>query len=582
MKISKTIILISSAVLILGGGLGAYALLKRSPGPAYDFAAVRKSDLTDEVDLTGSVKPAQEVKLAFEKGGKVAAANVKVGDHVKSGQVLITLNSSDLGAQLNQAEASISTAQALLQNYQAAYDMQMAKLADLKNGARPEDLQLSETKVANARQAANDAQTNLNNVQTKAANDLDALYGKSGDILNDAYAKASDAVFNKTAGIFANPMNDNPSLTLDLSRPELADQLTGELPQANRELSEFRSELDSLSTDQAGIDSALSGSLAHLVAARNFLADLDDALNYAVSTAANPPATILAYKTNLNLALNSVNSAISAVNTQQKTIATQKVTNQNQLAAAQTQLDQAENGLELAENELKLKQAGASSEQISAQQAAADQAKASISAQQASVRQAQAIADNYRAQLAKSVIVSPIDGTISQQDAKVGEIVPMNQPVVSIISDAKFQVEAQASEDQIEKIKAGEAAIVTLDADNSQKNFPAKVITVDPGNLTDNGAPAYKVTFEFGQEDASIKDGLTANVKILASEKKNVLAVPLSSIIKRYAENFVLLSDGQGGVKEEKVGTGISQNGLIEITSGLSEGDKIVSFGLNK
>ena len=552
MSSKKKIIIIVTGLALVGGlAVSAFFLFKNNSAPAYNFSTVARGDIAEEVSLTGNVKPAKNVNLAFERSAKIASVNFNVGDMVKTGQIIASLAAADLSAQLVQA--------------QAAYDNQSAILKSLLNGARPEDVQVSKTQEQNAQKSLTDAQTNFTNMEIKTNNDLSALYNKSNDLLNDAYTKAFDALYNKTDGIFNNGSSDQPTLTILLSESSLNNTLEQDRPLKNQELSLMKNEIDAMGSDSANIDSALTDALMHLNKVRDYLNTLSNALNYAIISSAMPQSQILIFKLNINSGLANLNSAITAVDGQIKALAAQKIANQNSMDLARSQQNQANNNLILAQNQLKLKQAGATSDQIAMQEA--------------QVRQASAAVQNVQAQLAKSVLISPIDGIVSRQDAKVGEIAPMNAPLVSIISNAKFQIDALAPEADIEKIKIGQTASVTLDADNSHASFQAKVINVDPAKTLINGSNSYKISLEFLADDPLIRDGLTANIVIAASLKKDVLLIPASSVIRQYNKEIVLIKNAQGGLDEKTITTGISQNGLIEVSSGLSQGDQVASFG---
>jgi RND family efflux transporter MFP subunit len=535
----KIIIAVSSIILISGLAIGAYFLFSKNSTAKYNFATVNKGNIAEEINLNGNVKAAENVQLAFEKSGKIAQANFKVGDKIKTGQLIASLISSDLTAQLAQA--------------QAAYDAQVAILKNLQAGARAEDIQISATSVQNA-------QDSLTNTKNKADNDLNTLYGKSSDILNDAYNKSFDALYNKTDGIFSNPLSDRPTLIPQINDSALKNDLETERPSINQELTSMKNEIDNLDSNQTNIEDILTKAIAHLENVRDYLNKLNNAMNFVMISSTMTTTQISSFKTNLNTGITNLNSTISAINNQQKAFATQKITNQNSITLA-------ENNLALAQKQLSLKQAGATTEQIAAQQAAVNQASAAI--------------QNIRAQLSKSALISPIDGTISQQDAKIGEIASMNIPLISIISDAKFQIETKVAEADIEKIKVGQTSDITLDADSSQRIFQAKVILIDPAKTIANGSATYKVTLEFTKEDPLIKDGLTANLKIVIEQKNDVLLIPTSSIIKQYDKIIVLKNNSSSDVEQTYITIGVSQNGLTEVLSGLNQGDQIATFGKN-
>ena len=140
------------------------------------------------------------------------------------------------------------------------------------------------------------------------------------------------------------------------------------------------------------------------------------------------------------------------------------------------------------------------------------------------MEKARAGVNNIKAQISKTIISSPIRGIVTKQDAKAGEIVNASSPVVSVISDASFQVEANLPEADVSKVKINDSAKLTLDAYGSDTAFAAKVISIDPAETIIEGVSTYKITFEFDKEDERIRSGLTANIDILTKKKEGVLA----------------------------------------------------------
>ncbi len=185
-----------------------------------------------------------------------------------------------------------------------------------------------------------------------------------------------------------------------------------------------------------------------------------------------------------------------------------------------------------------------------------------------------------RNNLEKCFLYSPIDGTVTVQNAEIGKTVTANVPIVSLISNANFEIESYVSEADIAKIRAGDKALITLDAYGDNEIFEAKVIVIDPAETVINGVNAYKVTLQFNNENELIKSGMTANIRIITAERENVLAVPERAIITRGDEKFVLIDKNDSSPEERKVEVGIKgSNGYVEILSGLNEGEKIISFG---
>ena len=162
-------------------------------------------------------------------------------------------------------------------------------------------------------------------------------------------------------------------------------------------------------------------------------------------------------------------------------------------------------------------------------------------------------------------------------DAKVGEMATVNVVIASVISSGDFQMTANIPEADIAKVKIGNIARVTLDAYGSDKFFDASVSKIDPAETMIEGVATYKTTFVFSKKDERVRSGMTANIDILANKKENVLAVPQRAVVSVGQEKNVLVDTGSPVPEERKIETGLrGTDGLIEVVSGLNEGDRIV------
>jgi len=546
MKRKNIIILIIFAfiVVLIAGGIVVKQMKKPLP---YEFATAKIQNVIQEVSVTGKVKPADVVDLAFEKGGRVAGIYVEIGDTVKAGGSLVALDNSELQAQLREAKAQL--------------EIQQVNLQTLRKGARAEELDVLRTKIVNTQKAISDSQTNLANVQAKASSDLANLYDDVADILQSAYALADDATNKQTDDLFSNDLSDSPQLTFQVSNSQ--NKITVEQGRvASRDaLKDIKAIIDGLTVDYSTLDTALSNSEQKLSIVRNFLTALTEALN---STSDLSAATVTAYKGYVNAGRANVIAAITNVNTQKQAIATQKITNQQNIATAQAGLNTAQNNLDSAQKDLDLKQAGATSEQISEQEA--------------QIKSAQANIENLEIQISKATLRSPINGIVTKQSAKVGQIVAINSNIVSVISEVKFQIEANVAEADIAKIKIGDTAKVTLDAYGSEIIFEAAVIKIDPAETIIEGVPTYKTTFEFKEDSEKIKSGMTANVDILTAQKENTLVIPYRAVINKNGDKIVRVINGKI-ISERKVTLGLrGSDGSVEIVEGLKEGEKVITF----
>jgi len=572
--IKKPIVIIS-LIILAGGIVGGYFYFGRNQAPSFDFVIAQKRDLIQEVSVTGRAEPAEEVSLAFEISGRVAQTLVKVGDTVAIGQALARLNDVEARADLAQARAAQTSAEAQLNQLRAAEEAQQAKLDELRKGIRPEELRIAERKAANAEQSLLDAKLNRIKVQKKADIDLANMYDDISDILQDVYAKTADAIYQKTDALFDNDNTATPKLTFLTSKNQTSIDSEFKRAAINAPLLALEALASTPPQTNAARDQSLIDADATLVRIRELLDRLSELLNASLGLSAT---TLAAYKSDLNAARSNINTALASITAQKQLIATQNVTNEKNIGAENALMNTAENALALARDELRLKQAGATAEQLRVQEAAVKQAFLNISSQEAAVKQAGANVQTMQARVLKTTLSAPFGGVITIQNARVGEIVSANTALISLISEAKFEIQANIPEADIAKVSVGNGALVTLDAYGRDVVFEAKVVAVDPAETIVDGVATYKATFQFAKNDERVKSGMTANIDIASANRENVIAVPQRAIIRKNGDQFVRILNGED-FEEVKVETGLrGSDGNIEIISGVSEGDKVITF----
>lgn len=578
-KFFKKPTVIVSILIIAAISVLLYWRYGRPSAPVYDTVTVTRRSIVQEVSVTGRVKPAEDVNLAFERGGKVAKVNVKVGEMVTIGQALVELDTKELAADLRKVEAALKSAEALRAQYEAALEAQRAKLDELKYGTRTEELTVAETKVSSAKQILADAEIDLANIEHQADIDLSNLYVSVPNILNDALAKADDAVAKQVDELFSDD-NTNPQLTYVTANSQAKIDAEQQRQSMNTLLADFRIDIDTLKSDQTSLDDALGRAASRLALVRDFLIRLTDTLNTSTSLS----QTILTtYKGYLNTARTNINTAITNVSEEQQSIMSKKAANKDSIDSARAKVSQAKNSLVLAEDELALKRAGPTTEQLKAKEAEVRQAEANVRSQGASVSQASAAVDNLRVQLDKTVLKSPINGIVIKQEAEAGEIITANVTVMSIISSANFAIEADVPEADIAKINVGSLADVTLDAYGDDVIFKATVSAIDPGEKIVEGVATYKITLQFSNGDSRIKSGMTANIDITGERRDNVLAIPQRTVAIKNGQKTVQVLSDDASISEVSVKTGLrGSDGSIEIIEGLKEGDKVIAAAKTK
>ena len=236
-----------------------------------------------------------------------------------------------------------------------------------------------------------------------------------------------------------------------------------------------------------------------------------------------------------------------------------------------------------------------SEEQLEAAKAQYDISKAQHQAIVFQIDQAQASLESTLDTLSKTIYNSPIDGIITSLRVEEGEIAmigTMNNPgtILMTIADLSvMEVEVEVDETDVIGVEIGHRADVRVDA------LPDRTIG---GQVTEIGSSAlqkttaseeskdFKVIITLENPPESLKPGLSASADIITAEKKDVLAVPISALVLRekkdeentngdeQEEGVYIVENSR--VKFLPVEKGIMGEMMIEIVSGLEEGQEIV------
>ena len=173
-------------------------------------------------------------------------------------------------------------------------------------------------------------------------------------------------------------------------------------------------------------------------------------------------------------------------------------------------------------------------------------------------------------------IRAPFDGVVTKIDAKVGEIAPANEPLVTMMNAGTFQIESYVPEVNIALINIGDEANVTLDAYGKNVLFYARVVSIDPAETIRDGVSTYKIKLQFSENDNRIKSGMTANVSILIFSKPNVIVVPGGVVFEKGGKKYIQIKKDKKIINKEVTLGDASPLGQVEVVSGLADGDTVI------
>jgi len=217
--------------------------------------------------------------------------------------------------------------------------------------------------------------------------------------------------------------------------------------------------------------------------------------------------------------------------------------------------------------------------ELDAAQARFSRVRAQIRSSDAAVRAAEVGVENTR-------IRAPFDGTILTKNADVGEVFApfassanSRGAVVTMADMSSLQVEADVSESNIVRVRAGQPCEITLDA-YPEKRYAGKVHKIVP--TADRAKATVLTKIAFSEIDGQVLPEMSAKVTFLSKESDMAaagappkLTVPSSSVVSRGGAQVVLLAR-DGIIQEVPVATGGVIGDRVEIKEGIRPGDQVV------
>ena len=580
----KKFYIIGGVVLIIG--LIVFGQLKnKNKGPQYETVKVERGNLTQTVDATGNVESANELDLRFETGGKIARIYKNVNDPVKAGETIMSLDLSELGARVSQSQAGVNRAQSNLDKLMAGETEQY--LSSLKSKL--------DQSLANYEQVKVQYENSISDAEAVIATakiNLELSNGDNSQIVTDAYTDAV-ALLNTVQYVLGTGLTEADNiLGLDntLANDDFEDVLSAlnssKLNQANSSYYLARNKknitdqaINNITTNSSHleIDNAILVSKEALSSMKNLLYSVSEVLDNTLPIGELTQSSLNTLKTSIQTVRGSVATQYTNLINQEQLISAAK----NSFDTYQIAYDKAVANL----NNLKSKQTA----DLAAAKSLVDQAEASyndaknpprvedVSNYRASLQEAQAGLAQAVANLNKAIVKAPVEGVVGKIDGKVGQYVTYQDNVAKLVSP-HFEIKVDIPETDIIKIALNNTATIKFDAYGDEVKFNGVVTEIEKGETVIQDVIYYNVTVSL--EDTSEKEilnGMTADVIFYTAQKDNTLYIPLRTILTHDDGTKYVRVLENNQVKETDVSTGLrGDNGLVEVTSGLNEGQEIV------
>lgn len=303
-------------LVISGGGNGA---------GAFEVGEAEVGDVISTVSVTGKVAPYRKADLGFDRNGIITLVNAKVGDIVREGDILLSIDTSEALASLSSAEAN---------------------LAEVERGIRSEERVVESTKVK-------DAEMELN--QEK----LDAMIA-----VREALIKSDGIVRSEIDTFFDNPGSSYPTINIYVSNTDQEKALNLARLRITESYVAWRESIAKagMNPDTEMISSLLAESSLKLSNLKAFFDEIYKVISKLSSG-------------NSGLEQSDINALVVGINGAQ----TELVSVMSSLSTARSAFENAITSLELAKNEFSLKDAGSTKESIEAERARVREVGAQLS-----------------------------------------------------------------------------------------------------------------------------------------------------------------------------------------------------------
>ncbi|MGE5587042.1 MAG: efflux RND transporter periplasmic adaptor subunit [Clostridia bacterium] len=194
----------------------------------------------------------------------------------------------------------------------------------------------------------------------------------------------------------------------------------------------------------------------------------------------------------------------------------------------------------------------------------------------ARLEQARANLALVEAELARTSITAPGDGTVISVTVKKGAVVADGTPVATLARPGGVRVRARVDETDIAAVAVGQEATFTTDA-LAGTELRGRVAEIAPAAVTDGTVPRFPVLIDVDDAPPMLLPGMSADVEIITYSKPDALVVPLQAVFEKDGGRALFVVDPEDSTAGEvKVVIGRESLMEAEILEGVHPGDEVV------
>ncbi len=506
----------------------------------YRSVKVKKDVMEVIINATGVIKATTQIDIKSEIGGEVIKLPFEEGDHVKKGALIAVIDDTQLQQKKSQAEADYRSSMAQLEQAQASLVLEEA-VTGVTVSQKEKELEKAELSY-------NQALTELNEQKELAKQQIDQ-------------AKAS----------------------LETSKKQLDKVLAGSREQ------EIAEQLETVRQAEVTMENAKKELERQTeLYEKEFVAlkDVDNAeKDYLVAQSQYQSA-----QEQYNMLLEGNRQEEIAISRAQvkeseKNLELKKTQSAQDIASKERALEIALNGV---------LQARLALQEAIDQQMQVNVKEGQVLSNQAQLDKAEASSNEAEDQLSKTKILSPSDGVIIKRDVEIGDVVASQTmssasgtTLMTIADLSELYAVADIDESDLGKLKENLKVTITAAA-YQDLVIPGIISYISSQAQQVEQIPTFMIKIKVILDEIKEKDlpvgrsryeilypGMSVDADIHVEHKENVLQLPIEAVWQKDGKNYVTLIKEGDKFEDVEVTTGIKNNIMVEIISGVSEGEEV-------
>lgn len=570
------IILVLALVFLMASMVkGMFLKKKGTEISSNQVIILKKGDVVNSINENGKVVSSTSTDIFAEKESPVSSINVKVGDEVKEGDIIATLDSSAIDEEIAKKKASARANNKTVGAGIAAAKKRLDEAVENRSNGTNAGIVAAKASVEQSLDAYKSAQKTYEDYKNSLEKQYNPeIVGEKNSRENLAYGeKSSQLKYNQLINDFSdNKKKSSENRVLAEDCNSRIDAIQSRIDDLTRKSTDIGIRMSDVQNDISDIGSkGQSNKQQGSDVNKNEAKKLEDD----IKSKRQELNSLTRYQEEIKIELSKLSDELASAKSQKEKYTSEADALDKEIDSQRKNLDQMSIDIEKAHDDLKsdadksIKASQARDDQLKTYKLAMDTAENSYKAALVSLKSAQTSADNeismlrdalnsanansnnldevelkyLNEELEKTKIRALKDGTITKIDAKEGEV--PKSAIARIETVNKLKIESLIKEYNVKDVKIGTKVIITSDALGDEE-FEGKVsfINPTPEDLDPNSQSKdvnYKTEIDISKEDSEkLSPGMTLRVKYILSEEEDTYHVPTTAIFNRDGKDYVL------------------------------------------